>query len=92
MLRTASGNLPAQSRVLLIVRRAFDQKIFENEGVFPAIERSAAADATDFRVNRGYGFNFHQRVFCRAMRAVVRICVKFFCHGAELNFDRLLSD
>jgi hypothetical protein len=44
-------NLPAKSRVLLIVARAFDKKIFENESVFPAVERSAAADATHFRVN-----------------------------------------
>jgi len=44
-------NLLAQSRALLIVARAFDKKIFENESVFPAVERSAAADATHFRVN-----------------------------------------
>jgi hypothetical protein len=38
--------------VLLIVARAFDKKIFENESVFPAIERPAATEATHFRVNR----------------------------------------
>jgi hypothetical protein len=38
--------------MLLIAVGAFDEKIFENESVFPAIERSAAAYATDFRVNR----------------------------------------
>jgi hypothetical protein len=37
--------------VLPIVTRAFDQKIFENESVFPAVERSAATDATHLRVN-----------------------------------------
>jgi hypothetical protein len=35
----------------LIVTWPFDKKIFENESVFPAIERSAAADAAHFRVN-----------------------------------------
>jgi hypothetical protein len=44
-------NLLAQSRALLIVARAFDKKIFENESVFPAVEWSAAADTTHFRVN-----------------------------------------
>jgi hypothetical protein len=67
-------NLPAWLRVLLTVAWAFDKKIFENESVFPAVERSAATDATHRRVNRRWGFNFHQRVLCRAMRAVERIC------------------
>jgi hypothetical protein len=67
-------NLPAWPRVLLIVARAFDKKIFENESVFPAVERSAAADATHCRVDRRWGFDLHQRALCRAMRAVERIC------------------
>jgi len=55
--RSSQLNLLAQSRVPpLIVARAFDKKIFENESVFPAVERSAAADATHFRVNGCQGF------------------------------------
>jgi hypothetical protein len=65
------AELPAQP-VLSIMAWPFDKKIFENESVFPAIERSAAADAAHFRVNRRYGLNLHQRVLCRAMRAVER--------------------
>jgi len=61
--------------VLLIVARSFDKKIFENESVFPAFERSAATDATHFRVNRRYSFDLHQRVLCRAMGAMERIRV-----------------
>jgi hypothetical protein len=67
-------NLLAWSRVLLVMAWAFDKKIFENESVFPAVERSAATDATHRRVNGRWGFNLHQRVLCRAMRAVERIC------------------
>jgi hypothetical protein len=58
--------------VLLIMARALDKKIFENESVFPTVEGAAAANATHFRVNRRWGFDLHQRVFCRAMRAVER--------------------
>jgi len=54
--RSSQLNLLAKSRVPLIVARAFDKKIFENESVFPAVERSAAADATHFRVNGCQGF------------------------------------
>ena len=72
-LRTDRQNLSAQT-VLLIVARPFDKKIFENESVFPAIERSAATDATHFRVNRRQGFDLHQCVFGRTMRAVERAC------------------
>jgi hypothetical protein len=68
--KSDARNLPTCWRVLLIVARAFDKKIFENESVFPPIERSAAADATHCRVNRRWGFDLHQRVLCRAMRAV----------------------
>jgi hypothetical protein len=71
--------------MLLIVARTFDKKIFENESVFPAIERSGAIDATHFRVNRRDGFYLHQRVLCCAMGAVERICAQFFCHGAGPN-------
>jgi hypothetical protein len=57
-------NLPVWSRVLLTVAWAFDKKIFENESVFPAVERSAATDATHRRVNRrlrneGSGTDLH---------------------------------
>jgi hypothetical protein len=52
-------NLPAWSRVLLTVAWVFDKKIFENESVFPAVERSAATDATHRCVNRRWGFDFH---------------------------------
>jgi hypothetical protein len=72
--KSDARNLPARPRVLLILAWAFDQKIFENESVFPAVERSAAADATHCRVNRRWGFDLHQRVLGRAMRAVERIC------------------
>jgi hypothetical protein len=49
-IASASGrNLPGG---LPIVAGAFDKKIFENESVFPAVERSAAADATHLGVNR----------------------------------------
>jgi hypothetical protein len=50
--RARERNLPAGLRVLLIVARAFNKKIFENESVFPAVERPAATDATHCRVNR----------------------------------------
>jgi len=52
MLARWRRNLPACLSVLPIVARAFDKKIFENERVFPAVERSTAADATHFRINR----------------------------------------
>ena len=45
-------NLPAGLRVLLLVAWAFDKKVFENESVFPAVERSAATDAPHCRLNR----------------------------------------
>jgi hypothetical protein len=64
-----AGNLAAQS-VLLIAPRALDNEIFENESVFPAVERSAATDATHFRINRRYGLDLHQRILCRAVGAV----------------------
>jgi hypothetical protein len=72
--KSDARNLPACWRVLLNVAWTFDKKIFENESVFPPIERSAAADATHCRVNRRWGFDLHQRVLGRAMRAVERIC------------------
>jgi hypothetical protein len=73
-----------------IMRSAVDKKVFEDEIVFPAVERSAATEATHFRVNRRYSFNLHQRVLCRAMRAVERICAQFFCHGGN-PFESWLS-
>jgi hypothetical protein len=52
-MASASGrNLLAGAGGLPIVAGAFDKKIFENESVFPAVERSAAADATHLGVNR----------------------------------------
>ena len=70
--KSDARNLPACWRVLILAW-AFDKKIFENESVFPAVERSAATDATHCRVNRRWGFDLHQRVLGRAMRAVERI-------------------
>ena len=71
--KSDARNLPACWRVPLILAWALDKKIFENESVFPAVERSAATDATHCRVNRRWGFDLHQRVLGRAMRAVERI-------------------
>jgi hypothetical protein len=48
----AARNLPTCSGVLLIVARAFDKKVFENESIFPTIERSAAADAAHCLVDQ----------------------------------------
>jgi hypothetical protein len=64
-----AGNLAAQS-VLLIAPPALYKEIFENESVFPTIERSAATDATHFRINRRWRFDLHQRVLCSAVGAV----------------------
>ena len=57
--KSNARNLPAWPRVLRIVAGAFDQKIFENESVFPAVERSAATDATHCGVSRRWGFDLH---------------------------------
>jgi hypothetical protein len=50
--RARERNLAAGLRLLLIVARAFNKKVFENESIFPAVERPAATDATHRRVNR----------------------------------------
>jgi hypothetical protein len=71
--KSDAWNLPAWSRVLLV------------KSVFPAVERAAATDATHRRVNRRWGFNLHQRVLCRAMRAVERICSNFSVMEREPN-------
>jgi len=67
----SQGNLSALPRMLVIVAPTFDKKIFENESVFPAIERSAdsvqsgcvavppcTARYATFRRSHGSGIDF----------------------------------
>jgi hypothetical protein len=42
-----------------MVAGAFDKKIFENEGVLPAIERAAATEATHLRIHGRERFDLH---------------------------------